>query len=69
MVTLECLTKFIFSNKHVRNKIPIFKLCDVFKDAIGCLVVSMIATGPMGLAAVGSDTAEEGGFLRMIKNP
>jgi hypothetical protein len=30
-------------------------------------VVSVLATGSMGLAAVGSDLAEDGGLLRVIK--
>jgi hypothetical protein len=30
-------------------------------------VVCMLATGPMGLATVGSSLAEDGGFLWVIK--
>jgi hypothetical protein len=38
------------------------------KDAArGGIVVSVLATGPMGLAAAGSGPAEGGGFLRVIK--
>jgi hypothetical protein len=31
------------------------------------LVVSMFATGPTGLSVAGSSTAEDGGFLWIIK--
>jgi hypothetical protein len=35
--------------------------------ALGGLVVSVLATGPTGLAAAGSGPAEGGGFLWVIK--
>jgi hypothetical protein len=35
--------------------------------AFGGVVVSVFAMGPMGLAAVGSGLAEDGGFLWVIK--
>jgi hypothetical protein len=35
--------------------------------ALGGLVVSVLATGHMGLAAAGSGPAEDGGFLWVIK--
>jgi hypothetical protein len=34
--------------------------------ALGGLVVSMLATGPMGLSVAGSGMAEDGGFLWVI---
>jgi hypothetical protein len=37
------------------------------KAALIGLVVSALATGPMGLVAVGSGLAEDGGFLWVIK--
>jgi hypothetical protein len=40
-----------------------------FFSALSGLVVSVLATGPMGLAAVGSGPPEDGGFLWVIKNP
>jgi hypothetical protein len=36
-------------------------------DALSGLVVSVLATGRMGLAAAGSVLAEDGGFLWVIK--
>jgi hypothetical protein len=41
---------------------------DSVNESISGLVVSMLATGPLGLAAAGSGTAEDGGFLWVIKN-
>jgi hypothetical protein len=37
------------------------------EDALGGLVVSVLATGHVGLAAAGSGPAEDGGFLWVIK--
>jgi hypothetical protein len=37
--------------------------------ALGGLVVSVLATGPMGHSVAGSNPAEDGGFLWVIKNP
>jgi hypothetical protein len=38
-----------------------------YMAALGGLVVSVLATGPLGLAAAGSSPAEKGGFLWVIK--
>jgi hypothetical protein len=35
--------------------------------SVGGLMVSVLATGPMGLAAVGSGLDKDGGFLWVIK--
>jgi hypothetical protein len=37
------------------------------RAALSGLVVSVLAMGPMGLAAVGSGLAKDGGFLWVIK--
>jgi hypothetical protein len=34
-----------------------------------CLVVSVLATEPTGYSVAGSSPTEDGGFLRVIKNP
>jgi hypothetical protein len=34
---------------------------------VGGLVVSMLATGPMGYSVAGSSSTEDGGFLWVIK--
>jgi hypothetical protein len=42
----------------------------VKKDyALGGLVVSVLATEPTGYSVAGSSPTEDGGFLRVIKNP
>lgn len=39
----------------------------VMFTAIGCLMVRVLAVGPMGLPAVGSGPAKDGGLLWVIK--
>jgi hypothetical protein len=38
-------------------------------DALGGLVVSVLTTEPTGYSVAGSSPTEDGGFLRVIKNP
>jgi hypothetical protein len=52
----------------VQDWLKLQQWCNSDVAALGGLVVSVLATGPLGLAAAGSSLAEDGGFLWVIKN-
>jgi hypothetical protein len=49
------------------EKINLKSLLSLINAALGGLVVSMLASGPMGLTVVGSSLAKDGGFLWVMK--
>jgi hypothetical protein len=42
-------------------------VCENVDDALGGLVVSVLATEPTGYSVAGSSPTEDGGFLRVMK--
>jgi hypothetical protein len=56
-----------FGTRNTNVYLAIFNVCEVMIIALGCLVVSVLATEPTGYSVAGSSPTEDGGFLRVIK--